>query len=327
MICRQINRLFSFKIINLSRIQILKTSKIFDKYVTIFGEAKFLNISLFKLKMNYDIIRLLDKYMGVPLCFLFSIIDSLFPKGKKREIKNILIIRFWGIGSIILSSPTLKTIRENYPQAKIYFLTMKRNEGVYDGSNLMDEIIYYNFKNYFNVFKDFFKVIFYIRKKKIDLAIDLEHFSKFSSIVTYLSGAWERAGFFTKGQHREGVYTIKVPFSDYHHVVENFLNIPLYIGLKSNSGNLVKLPVTDKEKIYINQLLEKNKVGKKDLIVGININSSDFAIERRWPKEKYVELADKILKKHPNAKIFFIGAKFDKEFVQSTIDMIRDHSK
>ena len=97
--------------------------------------------------------------------------------------------------------------------------------------------------------------------------------------------------------------------------------------MKSNSGNLVKLPVTDKEKIYINQLLEKNKVGKKDLIVGININSSDFAIERRWPKEKYVELADKILKKHPNAKIFFIGAKFDKEFVQSTIDMIRDHSK
>ncbi len=277
--------------------------------------------------MNYNLIRFIDNYIGGILCFIFSVysrLTHLFKISKdKVQINKILIIRFWGIGSTILASPSFNAIRERFPKAKVIFLTMARNKGIYDKAELFDAIKYYEFRNLIKVFFDFFKIISFLRKEKIKLAVDFEQFSKFSSIISYLSGAKIRIGFKSKKKYRDMLYTTKVPFDNNIHMTKNFLNITKQLGINNYNTELVKVPVQKDSILYIDKILSQNRIRKKKPIVAININSSNFAIARRWPKENFAKLADMIVGKLKE-NVVFIGSKADMAEVQSTIDMMKN---
>jgi len=178
--------------------------------------------------MEYWVMRFLDKYVGIPICFLLHLHDlliTLLHVRKAREpLRKILIIKFWGIGSIILASPTLKALREAYPEQKIVLLTMDKNKGLYESAGLFDEVIYFKIEGLWEIAIDFLRLLAVLRKEKFDLILDLEPFCRFSAIVAYLSTSPRRISYDTKNQGRGWLYTEKIAFIDGDHIVKNFLS-------------------------------------------------------------------------------------------------------
>jgi ADP-heptose:LPS heptosyltransferase len=56
-------------------------------------------------------------------------------------MKKVLIIRFSSIGDIILCTPVLRSIKKNYPEAEVYFLTKQVYSSVLDNNPYINKVL------------------------------------------------------------------------------------------------------------------------------------------------------------------------------------------
>ena len=134
-------------------------------------------------------------YVGFIICLFLTIINTFNRTKKTRKIKNILLIKFWGIGSITLLTPMIRALKNNYKDARITILTLKQNIGICESIKDIDEVMFINTNNIFYFFCSTIKTIFNIKVINYDLAIDLEIYTRFSSIMCYLSNSPIKIGF------------------------------------------------------------------------------------------------------------------------------------
>ncbi len=145
---------------------------------------------------------------------------------RKSQIKKILLIKFRGIGDVILSTVVLKNIKSQYPDAVIDFLTERPSAQLLKEIPLINEVLIYNFTNRFEIASK----IFEIRRRKYDLVIDLYSNPK-SAQLTFGSGAKFRAGFPYRG--RKYAYNLYGPVErGKHHAGELHLLFLEKIGIK-----------------------------------------------------------------------------------------------
>jgi ADP-heptose:LPS heptosyltransferase len=165
-------------------------------------------------------------------------------------------------------------------------------------------------------------VIISMRRLKPRLVVDFEFFTKFSAVVTYLSGAPVRVGYHAWEVWRGDLHTIKVPFNRYWHVVDNFLNLASATGADAKTGAYaVKPRITDTHRNEVRGILAKSGVGRGEKYICAHVNASDMALERRWPYDNFIELARKTLSAHPE-KLIFIGTKMEFASVEYIIEKI-----
>ena len=265
------------------------------------------------------LIRIIDKVAGIPLCFLvtqiYRISKLLGLQKKPKDIKKILFIELSEMGSTIPAYSSMQKARQLFPKAEIYFLIFKENaESIRILDTIdNDKIITITNKSLMPFALDIFKATLRLRKEKIDVALDLELFARFSSIMTYLSGAKIRVGynnFYSEGLYRGNFQTHNVLYNQYNHISLNYLSLVYSLIAPPGEYPLTKRVISKDEvilpKINITQDDKRNIFNKlkqinpmiteKNKIVIFNPSSGNLLHWRTWPTEHYVELAKKLLK-------------------------------
>jgi len=275
--------------------------------------------------MKMDMIKVLDKYGGVPICaglYTYEKITSPFRSLPPKKVRNILMLKFWGFGNIIMATPTIKAVKKKYPFAKITFVTLSKNKNILEKNPDVDEILYFKVENLTQVVKDVLNLMFTFRKNKYDMILDLEQFARTSSILAYLSGTKNRVGFTTQGQGRGFMYPIKVVYNNDQHMVKTFTDIAKAIGANPENYDLTRLDYSKGDKEYVDDYWDLVDVTKKDFVIGIHVSSGENVTARRWPKQNFAKLAEGLIKTY-NAKIVFTGAPSEIDAVQEVIDMVK----
>lgn len=270
--------------------------------------------------------KFVDKYVGWIICLKLSAIEYCLKLFKEKTsfdpkaVKNILMIKFWGMGSIILSTPLLEALKNKFPDSNIIFLTLTKNNEIIKLLPSISHIITLDIDHGFLTFiKSFLKSVFVMRKMKLDLVFDLEFFTRFSAIMTYLSGAKERIGFRAWEVWRGNLHTIGVPFNRYWHVKKNFYNLGMTIGIPAETNlKLIQPDLSTSEKTETNALMQKLNLKPKEYIC-INPNASELALSRKWPKENFIKLTNKILQESANIKIVYIGGLKERDYTESLV--------
>ena len=90
--------------------------------------------------MNISLMKYADEYIGRILCALLGRSKSR-QAGFPEAAGNILFIKFWGMGSIILTSPAVQAVHDKFPQAKLHYLTFESNREVLEILGIADSII------------------------------------------------------------------------------------------------------------------------------------------------------------------------------------------
>lgn len=80
---------------------------------------------------------------------------------------KILIIRFSSIGDIVLTSPVVRGLRKQYPQAEIHFCTKAKFAGLVSENPAIDKILVLE--------KELMPLISVLRKEQYDVVIDLHN--------------------------------------------------------------------------------------------------------------------------------------------------------
>jgi len=269
--------------------------------------------------MNPDFMRKVDKFVGIPLCFLFSLFCSFQRLIGLRRIKNdfapkkILFLELSEMGSTILAYSAMRKARELF-NAELYFMIFKENEQSVKILDIVPEknILTIRSSSFFALATDTLKAIFKMRSLKIDTAIDLELFSRFTSLLVFFSGAKALVGFYKynmEGLYRGNFLTHRVQYNPYYHISQSFMALVYALTADRKELPLVKREVNKSEIVQAQimsspeaeqRIFEKIKenapgITRDSRIILINPNASALLPIRKWPLENFNHLAEKLL--------------------------------
>jgi len=277
--------------------------------------------------MTLSRMRFIDEEIGTVICVVlgaFLRLKYLFlPAGRKtdpKDVKKILCQKYFGMGSILNSLPLIKALRRKYPNAKIIFMTLETQREVVELCRISDEVITVRIDSLPLFIGDTLKVLRYLIGQKIDISIDLEFFSKFTLIVSFLTSARVRVGLHQKRIRPQGILTHAVFYNPYKHLSRIYFAYASALGVEYDSGYFqALLPPADggiKERLVHRLRLDP---GKKAVI--INTNSSELFKFRSWPAEYFAELISSLLDKYPDRQYVLIGNAADKDHVDAIYAM------
>ena len=143
-----------------------------------------------------------------------------------ESVEKILVLKLWGMGSIVLAAPLLRELRRRHPGARIVFVTLAENAAILRRLPMIDESITLDLGRGIPRFlAQTVATLWRIRRERYDLLLDLEFFTRFSAIFSFLARPRCSYGFSSKGSMRGQLHDAEVPFNTYHHVILNFLSL------------------------------------------------------------------------------------------------------
>jgi len=240
------------------------------------------------------------------------------------NFKTIAICKYKGMGSIIQATPLIKTMRINYPNAKIIFVSSKENFQIISMIPEIDEIILINDKSFRNFLGSFWPFVFKLISKKIEVFIDLEVYSNFSSLISVMSIAKNRLGFYLNSKrYRLGNYTHMMFYNNRSPISETYLQFARMMKCKTIIHHLHNF---ENSALKSSFLFEGKCLDEIEYIV-INPNASDLRIERRWDANNYIELINRIHIQNPSCFVFIIGSKSELPYVNQLLEKIVKKNK
>ncbi|OGR42519.1 MAG: hypothetical protein A2X35_11925 [Elusimicrobia bacterium GWA2_61_42] len=223
--------------------------------------------------------RFLDRYAGFWGCALLSAFSRRRGRPLPGQPEKILVLKFWEGGLIVMGAPWYRALRRRYPAAKIDFLTLDVNAQIAGMVGAADRIIPLRVSGGLAVFfADLLRVLPALRAEKYALLLDLEFLSRFSSILTALTGAACAAGFARQGSWRGNFYDIEVPLRLERHMTGNYAEFFAAAGVTAgsqDSGPLASSPDVP------------GAPGPGVPYIVLNFDRKDLMPERAWPREYY----------------------------------------
>jgi ADP-heptose:LPS heptosyltransferase len=287
------------------------------------------------LPMNIDLMRKVDHYAGIPLCFLATLLvrlADLLTGGKSSAPRNVLYIELSEMGSAILADPAMRKMRRA-ANAEPHFLIFKSNAASLRllGTVPRDNIFTIREGNFFNLTLDSIRFLLWARRRRIDTVIDLELFSRYSALLTGLSGATRRVGFHAfndEGLYRGGMLTHRVAYNPHLHIAKNFIALVNAVLAERAELPYSKTLIGDGEISLARAPADAGAIGAmrsrirevypaydeaRHRIVLINPNASELLPQRRWMPDRFVAVMRGLLAEDDGLLILITGSPPERE--------------
>lgn len=283
--------------------------------------------------MNIRRMQQIDFWLGVPLCAIAT--AALRVLGRRTAAprpRRILFIGLSELGSTILAGPAMRKARDEL-KAELYFLTSDVNFASVGLTGLVPAANVFSIRigSLASLARDTFVFLAWARRNELDTVVDLELFSRFSALLTGCSGAARTVGFHRfhqEGLYRGGMLTHRVAYNPHIHIAKGF--VALVDALLSRKATIpysktviedsalqfslppVEVPARDAILVRVRAALPQFDPPHGRLVL-LNPNSGDLLPLRRWPTDRYLALARRILAGDPQASILVTGSESDRE--------------
>lgn len=204
---------------------------------------------------------------------------------------RILLIRLKSIGDVILTLPAVHTIRENFPSAKISFLTSKENAPLLRGFRDVNEVITldraaFRGVNPFRALPELSGLLRRLRAGRFSLVVDFQGFGETAWLARF-SGAPRRWGS-VYGAGRAWAYTQGVRRDNHLLIADWNLSLLKQCGLHVNNiRNEFVLP--DDALDAALRIFAANQLNpERQTLFILALTSSP---QKNWPFENYLSLA------------------------------------
>lgn len=223
-----------------------------------------------------------------------------------KEIKNLLIHSPNWLGDIIMSIPAVLLIKEKYKDAKITVMAKKSMFGIFEASDLFDNVI--ELKNFSS-----------LRKYGFDAAILFPN-SFESALRIFGHGIKRRIGY--KADYRNFMLTDAVERKEVQwiHTADYYINLLKVLDIRAQR-TAIKLKIKDEILIKAKEYLkEVNPENKKIFAYGIGATNSYGKI---WKEEYFAETCNYLSKKY-GALTLFITVPSEKEIQEKISSMLNE---
>lgn len=229
-------------------------------------------------------------------------------------MKKILVINLMYLGDLLFMTPLLRTLRSNYPAAKIDLLVDQNNQSVVLYNPYISELIAIDKKGYHNKLPNYLRLLFSIRKECYDLVINL-HPNERASAIAAFCGAKQIVGLSAKGFGR--FFSELVHKRRDIHQVDAYLEIGKILGLRMDNHGLEmqvdRISKQNAEKLWAEAGLWNTKV--------IGLNTGGSWPTKRWTTDGFAKLAEML--QQDGYQVVFFGGPMDKSMVDEIVGRMK----
>ena len=206
-----------------------------------------------------------------------------------QTVAKFLIIRFSSIGDIVLTTPVIRCLKKQVPDAEVHFLTKDAFRSIVEHNPYIDKL---------HVWAHSWELMVHeLNEEQYDYIIDLHHNLK----TLRLKKALKKPSFsFYKLNVQKYIYTsIKLNILPKVHIVDRYLDTVSSFGVK-NDGVGLDYFIAPHEETKKNDIPASHYLGYIACVIGAAHGT------KRWPVEKWKEFARQM--DHP---IILLGGKED----------------
>jgi heptosyltransferase-2 len=221
------------------------------------------------------------------------------------EYERILIARTDKIGDVLLSTPVIKALRDNLPNAYIAMMISPLTLEIIEGNPYLDEVIIYDKDKEHKSWPGSIKFAANLKKKRFDLAIIL-HPANRVHLVTFLAGIPKRIGYNRKMGF---LLTDRIKHTKQlgeKHESEYNLDFLRYLGMQPK-GISFFMPIKPESEEWAVKFLREEGIKETDKLLVVNPGAS--CPSKIWPAERFAELIDRLIEKYGFKVLIIAGPK------------------
>ncbi len=203
---------------------------------------------------------------------------------------KFLIIRLSSIGDIVLTTPVVRCLRNQFPDAEIHFLTKQSFKGIVASNPYINKI---------HLLGDSFELMLHeLKTEEYNYIIDLHHNLRTLRIKRFLKGV--KSFSFNKLNVEKYIYTnLKINMLPKKHIVDRNLETVASLGVV-NDGKGLDYFIPEQDKISNNDIPASHQFGYIAIVIGAALAT------KKMPLHKLKELCTAIT--YP---IILLGGKED----------------
>ena len=261
-----------------------------------------------------------------PFLLAWSLIEKK-PQESTVALNNtsILVVAVGGIGDTILSIPTIKALRKNFPTLSISLWVNTPEIGeLFQEKGMVDSRIYYPVHRFFNPVPFFFeniKFLLNIRKMGITNILIAEPSQNIvTALIGFFSGAKIRVGpryRLGKADDTNFLLTHSLPFSNDKHVVDMNLALLKFFGIENTDPDL-SLSLPEEAIRKADFLMEKYSLSRSPLLIGMHIGANPNQLYKCWEPAKFAKISDFLFEEY-NAIVVLVGGNGEKPIVDKML--------
>jgi len=214
---------------------------------------------------------------------------------------KFLIIRFSSIGDIVLTTPVIRCLKKQVPDAEVHFLTKDAFRSIVEYNPYIDklQVLAHSWE----------LMIEELKTEAYDYIIDLHHNVKTLKVKHALK---KKSFSFAKLNIEKYIYTsLKVNVLPDIHIVDRYLKTVEFFGVKNDGAGLDYF-ITTQEETTKSDIPVSHYAGYIACVIGAALGT------KRWPVHKWKEFCEKI--DHP---VILLGGKEDTAAGNESADLVR----
>ena len=263
--------------------------------------------------MHADTMRFIDRWVGIPLCFITSL---LLWKNKKtgnrtESTETIVFVGIAEIGALIVAFPAVQEARKQNPKSRICFITAPAGKQTLELMGFDEKDIFLiRTSSIHNILGDIVKIRNAFKRVSVS-AVVLEPFTRFSTLVAAWIGASKRIGcyrFLAEGVYLGNLLSHRLIYNPHLHASQTYFALAKLLeepesvepSLKevvaSQIENRLRIEIPENDQHTLKQHLQ-GEIPDFSLkkIVLLNANASDIVPLRKWSLSNFVELGKRLL--------------------------------
>ncbi len=273
---------------------------------------------------------LADRIIAVPAAFLFNGVARVLGRLIRRDhtikpsnIHRIVVAKLIGMGSILQATPLLKALKQQFPNAKVTFVTMRSNEELLKRLSCVDEVLAIDDRSVLKMAATTIETITALIRSQADLYFDLEVYSAFASLLALFAVTRNRLGFYRHSvAFKNGIYTHLVYFNSRMPVRRLYLQLGRVVGIPPGQSEVTgPIFVDDTARSGARRLLSESPGWQpEEPYIVVNPNASDLLLERRWPAEHVVEALERLVLQ--GYQVALVGNRAELPYVRTLFERL-----
>jgi ADP-heptose:LPS heptosyltransferase len=296
--------------------------------------------------VQVDTLRYLDRYAGVPLCGVLTILRKLGRvlggTHSPPTPRKVLIIKLSEMGSTVLAYPALAELKRRCPNVELFVLVFKNNAAIIEVLDLVPaaNIIAVDYRSIGSLLFSGVLSIQRLLREKIDTVIDMDFFSRLTALISFLVCRGNRVGYHRyndEGLYRGNLLTHRVLYSPHIHTSAAFMALirtlfqdpkdePHYRGrIDPKDLALPRFSPRSNDVNSVRQKLAATGIrdGQNGLLILINPNSSDIFPLRKWPLDNFAQLCQRLSSEIPQCQLVITGVASEQKDARYIMERVR----
>jgi lipopolysaccharide heptosyltransferase II len=232
------------------------------------------------------------------------------------QVEKILIRGPNWVGDAVLAIPTMKAIRDHFPQAEITLLVRPWVAGLFTSADFIDEVWS---EGKPTGLADWTRMTRHIRGRSFDLGLLLPN-SFESALMMFLGGVSQRIGYATDARSWMLTDSVTPPGKGSQHQVQYYLDLVKFLSARRDTPS-IEIEATTDERASARKLLADEGISNGSGFLVVNPGAA-YGSAKRWHKDRFAEVAD-CLAREFGLQIALIGSDSERSVAAEVRDRMK----